>query len=299
MKRQDNPWMWIAILAIIILVFTQISDLNLSSTSDDSDTSAVVAEESSNQDLESEIIPADGVVLPVKWGSFGKDMMEAGIIDEEKFVALYEQRGGLGDYEKELLYGDNVGKLKIDNENSRYVLNLLWAFGIANKNAVLEEGTMSDPKYNGPGRFASTGGWKLAKGDTMDHFSKHEFVTLTSEQQTMVEEVSKNIYRPCCGNSTYFPDCNHGMAMLGLLELLAAQGANEKEMYDIALKVNSYWFPSTYLTIANYKQSQGVDWKNVDAKEVLGAEYSSSAGYKNLVAKTQPVKASGGGSCGA
>ena len=33
----------------------------------------------------------------------------------------------------------------------------------------------------------------------------------------MENKIAKGIYRPCCNNSTYFPDCNHGMAMLGLL----------------------------------------------------------------------------------
>ena len=39
----------------------------------------------------------------------------------------------------------------------------------------------------------------------------------------IVEEIAGNIYRPCCGNSTAFPDCNHGMAMLGLIELMVSQ----------------------------------------------------------------------------
>ena len=58
----------------------------------------------------------------------------------------------------------------------------------------------------------------------MNHYSMHRFIVLTPEQQALVEKVSKGIYRPCCGNSVYFPDCNHGMAMLGLLELMASQG---------------------------------------------------------------------------
>jgi len=48
------------------------------------------------------------------------------------------------------------------------------------------------------------------------------------------------------------------MAMLGLLELMAAQGVGEEEMYKAALAVNSYWFPDTYLTIAEYMQNKGI-----------------------------------------
>ena len=100
-----------------------------------------------------------------------------------------------------------------------------------------------DPRYGGAENFASTGGWTLAKGRAMDHYSMHRFVELTPEQQALIEKVSKNIFRPCCRNSTYFPDCNHGMAMLGLMELMASQGASETEMMTKAQEVNDLWFP--------------------------------------------------------
>jgi hypothetical protein len=125
------------------------------------------------------------------------------------------------------------------------MLNMLWAFGLANKNPILENGPMMDPSYGGAGNFASTGGWTLAKGDTMSHYSMHTLVTLSPAQQALVEKVAKNVYRPCCRNSTYFPDCNHGMAMLGLLELLAGEGATEEEMYKTAQDVNALWFPQS------------------------------------------------------
>ena len=107
----------------------------------------------------------------------------------------------------------------------------------------------------------------MAQGNTMNHYSKHEFISLTPEQQQLVEQVSWNIYRPCCGNPTYFPDCNHGMAMLGLLELMASQGVNEEDMYKAALAVNSYWFPETYINLAKYFESQGTPWKKLTPKK--------------------------------
>jgi len=122
-------------------------------------------------------------------------------------------------------------------------LNLLWSFGLANKNAILEKGPIMDPRYGGPQNMASVGGWTAAKGNVMDHYSMHELMMLTPDQQSLVEKVSKGVFRPCCKNSTYFPDCNHGMAMLGLLEILAAQGASEQELHAAAEKANSIWFP--------------------------------------------------------
>lgn len=86
--------------------------------------------------------------------------------------------------------------------------------------------------------------------------------------------------------------------MLGLLELLAAQGASEEEMYAIALQVNSYWFPSTYITLAKYFDERDVAWEDVSAKMVLGAAYSGASGYRQILAEVEPAQVRGGGSCG-
>lgn len=264
------------------------------------------AEKILEENYSQNIIPENGVVLPVKWGDLGAKMTSAGVIDKIKFEEMYAGRGGLSEEERKLLEGLDNGYLKITPENSGLVLNLLWALGLGNKNEILENGPMTDKKYGGAGRFASTGGWTLAEGDpderygagAMNHYSKHRFMVLTPEQQALVEKVSKGIYRPCCGNSVYFPDCNHGMAMLGLLELMASQGADEEQMYKTALVANSYWFPDTYLTIAKYLKSQGKDWSMADPKEILGYDYSSGPGYQKLLQKIEnPEIKGGGGGC--
>ncbi|KKS78635.1 MAG: hypothetical protein UV53_C0029G0001, partial [Candidatus Azambacteria bacterium GW2011_GWE1_42_9] len=123
-------------------------------------------------------------------------------------------------------------------------------------------------------------------------------ITLTPEQRALVERVSKNIYRPCCNNSTYFPDCNHGMAMLGLLELMASQGIGEDEMYKTALQVNLFWFPDQYATIAKYLESKGKKFQDADAKEILGVNYSSGSGYAKVESALPREQNQGGGSCG-
>ena len=236
-------------------------------------------------ELEEKVLPSNGVVLPVVWGNLGTKLISTGVIDVDKFKAIYEQRGAFTDEYKNLLLGENNGQLKITKDNAGYILNLFWAFGLANKNSILETGEMMNPAYGGAGNFASTGGWTLAQGNAMNHYSQHKFFDLTSEQQALVEKVSKGIYRPCCGNSTYFPDCNHGMAMLGLLELMASQGVSEQDMWKTALIVNSYWFPDTYLTIATYMKEKGVDWKDVNPQEMLGADYSSAQGFRNIASQ--------------
>ena len=249
--------------------------------------------------LNGEVLPQDGVVLPVKWGDLGSKLVAAGVIDGKKFDEIYESRGELTEEYKNLVYGKDNGNLKITPENSGLILNLLWALGLGNKNEILEKGPMADPRYGGAGNFASTGGWTLAKGGAMDHYSKHSFIKLTPEQQKLAEEVSKNIYRPCCGNPAYFPDCNHGMAMLALLELMASQGTGEKEMYQAALAANSYWFSDTYLTIAKYmEEKKNVEWGSVNPKEVLGYNYSSDEGYMKILQEVTPPDQLKGAGCG-
>ncbi len=248
--------------------------------------------------LEEAVLPTKGFTLPIRWSDLGIQMIEAGVIDKEKLLALYENRGGTPESEKKLLEQTDNGIILITPYNANFLLNLFWALGLGNKNEILEMGEMADKKYGGADKFASTGGWSLAKGQAMDHYSKHNFVNLDSGQQTMVDRVSKNIYRPCCGNSTHFPDCNHGMAMLGLLELMAFQGVSEKDMYKVALQANAYWFPDTYLTIAKYLESKGKSWQKTDPKELLGADYSSSVGYQKILSQVSPQTQKGGGSCG-
>lgn len=251
--------------------------------------------------FEESVLPSRGVVLPVVWGDLGSKLVGAGAIDAVKFEAMYEQRGVFTDEYKTLLLGQSDGKLKITKENAGYLLNLFWALGLASKNPILDSGEMRDLRYGGAGNFASTGGWTLSKGDPMDHYSRHEFFALTVAQQVLVEKISKGIYRPCCGNSTHFPDCNHGMAMLGLLELMASQGASEQDMWKAALAVNSYWFPDTYLTIATYMKSKGVEWKDVNPEEMLGANYSSNQGYARIssqVVQPEQSRHQEGNGCG-
>ncbi len=247
--------------------------------------------------LQNKVVSTNGVTLPVRWGDLGKQMVTTGVINESQFYALYKQNGGLSSDMNALLDNADNGNIVITPQNSGVLLNLLWAVGLGNKNLVLTSGPMQDSKYGGAKNFASTGGWTLANGNVMDHYSAHQFITLTSDQQALVERVAKNIYRPCCGNATYFPDCNHGMAMLGLLELMASQNVSEADMYKAALAVNSYWFPDTYLTIARYFQSKNVDWSAVDPKTALGSAYSSAQGYQQIQSQVTPVQTQSSGSC--
>ena len=145
--------------------------------------------------LANKVTPAKGIVLPIKWGDLGIKLTEAGVIDKDKFTEIYSGRGGLDSQSLALLNESGNNKITINPQNASVLLNLFWALGLGNKNEILENGPMKDPQYGGAGGFASTGGWTLAKGKAMDHYSMHGFINLTPEQQKLVEETSKNIYR--------------------------------------------------------------------------------------------------------
>ena len=281
------------VLAALILAFAWVYIVGLKTNQFQKATGNI---KSAGEQSENDVSQA--VELPVAWGNLGAQMVAAGVIDRLQLEALYNRRGGLTGDEKQFLEEGN-GKMIVTQENSGFILNLFWALGLSNKNEILEQGPMADPRYGGDAsQFASTGGWTLAQGNTMDHYSRHSFVTLTPEQQSIVERVSRNIYRSCCDNSTYFPDCNHGMAMLGLLELLASQGASENQMFETALQMNSFWFPEQYATIALYLESQGQTFQTADPKEILGKEYSSASGFARIAALVPQGKRQGGDGCG-
>jgi len=299
--EKTNFWKSITLLLFVIILVTQVFEISISpkvsflKNQQPLPTEDIVVDTTALTKL---VLPAEGVVLPITWGSLGKQMTSDGVIDEAKFRALFE--GGLTNAEEQMLSGNSDQPVVLNLQNSRYLLDLFWAFGLSNKNDILENGEMTDEQYGGAENFASTGGWSLSKGEGFDHYSKHAYVTLTDDQQAMVDKVSRGIYRPCCGNSTHFPDCNHGMAMLGLLELMAKNNVSEQEMYNVALIVNSFWFPQTYIDLATYFKEQGKDWNEVDAQTVLGSDYSSAQGYQQIrqQIKSLPKPEQGGGGCG-
>ena len=91
------------------------------------------------------------------------------------------------------------------------------------------------------------------------------------------------------------------MAALAAIELLVDAGYSDEEIYKEVLKLNTFWFPDTYLTTAVYYQRKGISWDKVDAKEVLGADFSSGQGASKISKEVGPLPFNEviGGSCGA
>lgn len=231
-----------------------------------------------------EINPERGYQIKASYGDLGPKMIEAGVIDLEKFQATYERNGqALTKKQLEILTQGAKDKITITRENSYFLLNFFWAVGLANRSKILTEGQITKYGENEIGNFASTGGWSLGKSHPMDYYAKSELITMTPEQENLVEKVASNIYRPCCDNSTAFPDCNHGMALLSVLQLMAANGVNENQMFEAAKYFNAFWFPGNYYDLALYfKNKDKKNFSEISAKTVLSKEFSSATGWQGV-----------------
>lgn len=246
--------------------------------------------------LEETVLPGAGVTLPVSWGDLGKKLVDAGVINFSEFTKVVNMTP---EQEKILTTGSDE-KIMINAQNSQFVVDVLWALGLAQKSIVYTDGPLGKEYAKEQGNFASTGGWNLARGKATDYLNRYDLIPLTAEQQVKVGEIAKNVYRPCCGNSTWFPDCNHGMAALAVIELLVSAGVSEMDIYRYVLGFNSFWFPDSYLTVATYFARLGTAWGSVDPKEILGEKYSSGRGAGDIAKKVGPLpyRPTQGGSCG-
>lgn len=256
-------------------------------------------------DLMAQINPADGYQLPITYGDIGPNLLAAGGIDYDRFVQVYDRAGApLSAAQNEILMEGSNDRIVLNNENAYFLLNFFWALGLVNDNPILTDGPMMQYGAQQVGRFASTGGWTIGAKPATELYASTPLLTLTSEQQARLESVAQNVYRPCCNNPTHFPDCNHGMAMLGLLTLLASEGASEAEMYEAAKYANAFWYPQQYVELALYFAAvDGQEFGQVDAAKILSRDFSSVAGFGQVheylsINGLLEQPSGGGNSCG-
>lgn len=249
--------------------------------------------------IAAKVLPKEGYRLKIKWGELGPTLVKLGVIDLVKFRQLYRNDRDSPAYLRYLEAPSN-DVITVTVENAPFLVNVFSAFGLANKNPLLEKLAMERPEHELM-RLASTGGWTLGTKPPTEFYSNFDIVRLTPQQQKLVADLAGNIYRPCCNNATSFPDCNHGIALLGLIELMAANGFGREQILTAALQFNAFWFPQHYVKTALVFHLRGIDWKKVDPQEVLGFRYSSSSGWSQHVdAELQkissPLPPQGGGS---
>ena len=256
-------------------------------------------------ELAAQVNPPDGYQIPATFGNVGVQVVAAGGIDMAKFSDLYKQAGRpLSEQQLAILTTGSNEKIVINQDNAQFLLNFFWAVGLTNQNKVLTEGLMVENSRGNIGNYASTGGWTLGAKAATDLYASALLIPLTAEQQKLLVEVASAVYRPCCDNPTHFPDCNHGMAMLGLLELMASQNASADEMFEAAKYVNAFWFPQQMMETAVYlNATQNVDFIHAAARQVVGQAIFSGSGFQavhqwlsdNGLLQQSP---GGGGSCG-
>ncbi len=141
-------------------------------------------EQSRIQNLANQVLPKEGFVLSVSWGDLGPRLIKDGVIDIKKF----EQAVKLTEEQRKILTEGSNDKIKIDATNSQFVVDFLWAVGLAQKSIVYTEGPLGTQYKTQVGNFASTGGWTLAKGNAVNYLSKFDLIPLTSDQQKRVGE---------------------------------------------------------------------------------------------------------------
>ena len=227
-----------------------------------------------------QVYSARGVTLPLKWGSIPNQLVDSGVLNLS-FVegSLISANQPLTNVELGMLNGTNNGNVIFNHSSALFTLYMLWAVGINNRNPIINNGPVMD--YGGsPYDLASTGGYgplgKLSLGNL-------SLIGLTASQQDLVDTIASNVYRPCCNNPAMFPDCNHGAAQLGLIELMVSQGKNETQIYNALKEFNSFYYPQQYFDIAVFfNYTQGMSWNSVPANEVLGYNFSSATGYSNV-----------------
>lgn len=256
-----------------------------------------------------QVNPKAGFAINASYSNIGYKLVEDGVIDFDKFKAVYDRAGSpLTEQQLKIFSKSGLDEpIVINRQNSYFLLNLFWAFGLANENPILTKGKISQYGDMEIGSFASTGGWTIATKPLAEYFAKSNLAPLSAQQQAMVQKVAENTYRPCCNNSTAFPDCNHGMALLGMLELIAANGASEDEMFEAAKYFSAFWFPSQALDVATYfKVVKNKDFAEIDPRTFVGRQFFSGRGWSglkgwlasNLGGGARQQAAQGGGGCG-
>jgi len=228
------------------------------------------------------VLPPGGIATGVSFGDALQRIIAAGALVPEKLHAVYARKGGMKPWMAALLAGPSDAPIRLGAATANDLLTLLWPVGLATRAPF-----NADSPTNGAHlpRLASTAGWILGReANGAAYFDSVDALALSDAQAALVAELAARTYRPCCDNPALFQDCNHGAAMLGLLELAASQGLEMAELERVALAANSFWFPREYLkTALFFALFEQRPWAEVPPAELIGARYSSGSGWQENV----------------
>lgn len=233
------------------------------------------------------VIPPTGYQSRIALKNCIINLVRHGVISRDKYRSLQKNSGPVPSELSTVLKKPSNGSIRLTRKNANHYVNLLWAAGLSNRMDSNRESPLVGPDLPS---FASTGGWNLGKApEGSVYFNKFPIIALNPEAEGLAVRVAKTTYRPCCNNSTFFQDCNHGSALFAVLQLGASQGLNEDQLYREALAFNSFWFPDYYIRTALYfKVIRKMDWPEVDARMVMGPHFSAAGPWQqNVLAALQ------------
>ena len=99
---------------------------------------------SSSPEGEEASLTAEGVTLDVRWGDVPQRLVAEGVLDLDKFSAAAQAAGSpLTPEQLKVLSEGSDDTIRFDADNAYFLLDVLWALGLANKNEVLTEGPMA------------------------------------------------------------------------------------------------------------------------------------------------------------
>lgn len=212
------------------------------------------------------------------------DLVANDVIVVEKFESLYAERGGLPAGLEHALHMPMDAPIHLTRGNASTWVNLLWPLGLANHLAINADSPIRRDLMN----FASTGGWQLGREKNGGaYFDRFPILALSADQEARVLDLAESIFRPCCNNSAFFQDCNHGSAMYALMQLGVLQGLTAEQLYAEALAFNAFWFPDAYIKTAIYlKMVTGQDWASVEPRVIVGPKFSAGRPWGRKVEAT-------------
>lgn len=252
------------------------------------------------------VLPREGRSTGIVFDTAVSRLIEGGAIAPDKIRALYQARNtDIPAWVGELLDGEpGSSEIVFTSDTVPHLLTLLWPMGLATRAAFNDSSPIAGAHVN---EFASTGGWPLGQEDTGGvYFNSVDTVALDGMANDLVLGLAERIHRPCCDNSTFFQDCNHGSALLGLLELGAAQGLDEKRLANAALAASAFWFPDQMTEVALHREIiEESSFAGTPALDLIGPERFSMSGWLHNIHRPLaqsgmlPSTGSGQAGCGA
>ncbi len=247
----------------------------------------------------SEVMPQRGYILPAKWGTSIRQLVADGALNVTALALILNKSGQpLTAQEQQILAGTSTVNVTVNSSDSTFMLMVLWSLGINNNNTMIGNGPIM--KFGGnPDNLASTGGYRPLGNLQL---GKLNIIGLTQHEQAVANYTAFYSYRPCCDNPTMMPDCNHGAAALGLIELMASQGANETTVFTALKEFNSFEFPQEYTNLAMFLKGRGVDFSSVPGYVLVSKNVSSgsvAAKIQQSLSSSQMGQTGGGSGCSA